>query len=199
MGSFAGNPIYSTHKVMLQKAPPRTYAEWSDCFDALENGLDDAAVIAAMSNGTLSWTSGVASLFAERVSSVFNFRLRRCADQMDRELRQGTDEVTLVRALLNARRTLSGLFQIATISAFPSELSDHLSDELKKYATRAQQSLEDSAKQDRIGHYANLIRNNSLLRYETATPQVMSTNGASPQGVSVEQAPPGARRRNIIL
>ena len=167
---------------------PTTYAEWSVCLDLFESGLDDAGALAVMQAGTLTWTSGVAERFSERMANVFNKRLSTCADRMARELRTGADEVTLVRALTDTRRTLCLLHTVATLPIFPPTLQEHLTGFVKNYAERSQQSLEDSAKHDRSGHTASIIRNNSILRYENAT-----TPAAQPTGNA-----PGVRRRNIL-
>lgn len=179
--------------------PPGSYAEWSDCLDLLEGGLDDAVAVSAMQKGTLDWASGVANLFAERISATFNVRLTRCSDQMTRELRAGGDETTLVRAMLNVRRSLALLHQVAAVPAFPAMLRDHLAAELTKYATRAQQSLEDSAKQDRSGRTTSLIRNNSLLRYADSSPADLGMHIPALPANLVAQPATGTRRRNILI
>lgn len=147
---------------------PTTYSEWSDCVDAFEGGEHDDDVVLAMSHGTLNWNSGVATLFSERISDAFNARLKRCADRMKRDFKTGGDETTVVRSLLDTRRTLTLLHRVAIIPSFPETLREHLAGEIRRYAERAQQSLEDSAKHDRSGRLASLMRNNSLLRYEPA-------------------------------
>lgn len=147
---------------------PSTYSEWSDCIDAIESGEQDDDVVLAMSRGTLNWNSGVATLFSERISGAFNVRLQRCADRMERDFKTGGDETTVVHAMLDTRRTLTLLHRVATIPSFPNMLREHLVGEIRRYAERVQQSLEDSAKYDRSGRLTSLMRNNSLLRYELA-------------------------------
>lgn len=178
---------------------PTSYSEWSACIEALEAGLNDELVIQAMAQGDLSWTSGVANLFSERISGAFNTRLKRCADRMTRDLSHGSDETTLVRALLDTRRSLSLLHRVGEISAFPQMLRDHLCTEVKRYAERAQRSLEDSAKHDLSGRLSSLIRHNNLLAYEkpssTATPFQNATPPLSTSGTDV---PSISRRRTIL-
>lgn len=166
---------------------PTTYAEWSDCIDAFETGTQDDEVLTAMSQGTLSWTSGVANLFSERIGSAFSIRLGRCADRMERDFKSGSDETTVVRAMLDTRRTLTLLYRVATVPAFPEILREHLTSEIRNYADRAQQSLEDSAKHDRSGRLGSQLRNNSLLRYqpEPAPAPVVS---AAPPAVDKSEA-----------
>ncbi len=166
---------------------PSTYSEWSDCVEAFETGEQDDAVVLAMSRGTLNWNSGVAGLFSERISGAFNTRLKRCADRMERDFKSGSDETTVVRAMLDTRRTLTLLHRVATIPSFPEMLREHLSGEIRKYAERAQQSLEDSAKHDRSGHLASLMRNNSLLRYEPV-PELATSARPAPKSADVAPA-----------
>jgi|FLYJ01.1.fsa_nt_gi hypothetical protein len=166
---------------------PTTYSEWSDCVEIFETGEQDDAVVLAMSRGTLNWNSGVAGLFSERISGAFNTRLKRCADRMERDFKSGGDETTVVRAMLDTRRTLTLLHRVATIPSFPEMLREHLSREIRKYAERAQQSLEDSAKHDRSGRLASLMRNNSLLRYEPI-PELATSTTPAPKSADVAQA-----------
>jgi hypothetical protein len=166
---------------------PTTYSEWSDCVEAFESGEQDDEVVLAMSRGTLNWNSGVAALFSERISGAFNTRLKRCADRMERDFRSGGDETTIVRAMLDTRRTLTLLHRVATIPSFPEMLREHLTDEIRKYAERAQQSLEDTARHDRSGRLASLIRNNSLLRYEPA-PKLVASATPAPKTADVAPA-----------
>lgn len=175
--------------------PPRTYSEWSACLDSLEAGLNDHATLEAMKQGTLEWTSGVAEMFSERISKTLSIRLQRCADQLSRQLSSGADEVTLVRALTNTRSTLGNLCILTTLPAFPEILTTHLSKELHLYAERAQMSLEDSARSDRTGRVASLIRNNSLKNYNKGRVESVVAPPISP----VQPVPPAtARRRNIL-
>lgn len=173
-------------------AIPRTYVEWSACLERFETGLDDQATIAVMRQGTLSWSSGVAELFSERLSAMLSVRLQRCSDQMSRQLQSGADEVAVVRAMTNARHILANLSVLATLEAFPEVLTSHVSKELKLYAERTQKSLEDSAKSDRSGRLASLIRNNSLLH--ASAPVQPQGNAAKPAALPQSQPSPNRRR-----
>jgi hypothetical protein len=178
---------------------PTSYSDWSVCIDALEAGLNDELVIQAMSQGSLSWTSGVANLFSERICGAFNIRLQRCADRMTRDLKLGADEPTLVRALLDSRRSLSFLHRVGTIPIFPQMLRDHLCTEVKRYAEKTQRSLEDSAKHDRSGRLASLIRHNNLLTYESPTNvAVPISNTLQSLTTSGNDTPLTPRRRMIL-
>lgn len=174
--------------------PPSSYAEWSDCLERLEQGLDDEQVIALMAAGSLGWSAGVATLFSTRISEVFSVRLQRCADRLTRDLQHGMDETLLVRALLNARQTLSLLLRVASLPGFPERLRTHLRQVLDRYAGQAQDSLERSAVHDRSGRLVSLIRHNSLCRFDAAP--LIPTSPACPPVASV--APGGSRKRLFL-
>ncbi len=187
---------------------PRTYAQWSACLDVLSAGTQDEACLDVMRRGDLAWSGGVATLFAQRLADEFNTRLSRCSDWLTRDLRQGSDESLIVRAVLNARQGLRFLHRLAMLDVFPATLRTHLSDEVRKFAQRSQQSLEDSAKTDHSGRLLVLLRNNTLLRYEmltepasAGTPASMSSSlpSSSPLGSGFTASPSsGTRRRNIL-
>jgi hypothetical protein len=188
--------------VSPQKAPT-TYAEWSAYLDMFEAGLDDDAALAAMRAGTLSWTGGVAPLFARRISATLDTRLRRIGEDMSRNLRLGGDVTVLSRVMLDARKKLASVNRLAAIPFFADELRTSLERQITQYAEMAQQSLEDSAKQDRSGHVATTIRQCSLLQFKN-----LAVAGAEQSGTPVPSFPtetnrtPGlgsARRRNILV
>lgn len=184
---------------------PRSYAQWSACLDRLAEGTQDEACLDAMRAGDLNAAGGVMTLFSKRLADEFNARLTRCSEHLTRDLRIGGQESLVVRAILNARKRLAFLHRLAQVEIFPATLRTHLTDEVRKFAQRAQQSLEDSARADRTGRLLVLLRNNPLVRYECATPAAPARAASpSPASAAVVAAQPsstqaGARRRNIIL
>lgn len=177
---------------------PRTYAQWSACLDRLAVGTEDEACLDRMRRGELSWAGGVATLFSQRMVAEFNTRLTRCSEHLTRDLRVGMDESLIVRAILNARHALHFLHRLAGVESFPDTLRTHLTDEVRKFVQRAQESLENSARTDRSGRLAVLLRNNPLSRYEALTaPPVLAD--ARPGMAPMPEAPAtGMRRRNIL-
>ena len=133
----------------LPPTGPQTYAQWSDCLDRLASGLEDDACLAQMARGTLAWSGGVGPLFAQRLADEFNARLTRCSERLTRDLRAGADEASVVRAIVNARQSLFFLHRLAQLPAFAETLRSHLVREVRGFAERSQQSLEDSARADR--------------------------------------------------
>lgn len=176
---------------------PCCYADWSVCLETLASGSNDEAVILAMTQGELSWTSGVATLFSERISEAFSSRLQHCAKRLSRNLSLGADETTLVRALMETRRSLALLHRVALIPVFPSMLREHLCSELKQYAERTHNSLEDSARHDRSGKLASLIRHNSLLNYDT--PAACAPPPSPPSTAHPQPGTPVPTRKRTIL
>lgn len=191
---------------------PQTYAQWSACLDRLASGLEDEACVALMGQGRLEWSGGVGPLFAQRLADEFNARLTRCSEHLTRDLRAGADEGSVVRAIVNARQSLFFLHRLAQLPAFAETLRLHLTGEVRGFAQRSQQSLEDSARSDRSGRLRLLLQNNPLLRYDTLTvalplpspaPSAMAAAapGAAAPGAAAPMATPpaGARRRNILI
>lgn len=150
---------------VISKVPPQTYAEWCNCLNYLNDSRYDHEIKNILSEGTLSWTSGVAERFSERLATVFNERLKECAQRLNRTISHNYDEASLLTGLLAARRTLSFLYEIATLECFPELLQKHLTDELERYANQTQSSLENSALADRTGKLLSLIKHNSILNY----------------------------------
>jgi hypothetical protein len=188
--------------VSPQKAPT-TYAEWSVYLDIFEAGNDDDAALAAMRTGTLSWTGGVAPLFARRISATLDTRLRRIGEDMSRSLRHGGDATVLSRVMLDARKKLATASRLTAIPFFADELRTSLERQITQYAETAQRSLEDSAKQDRSGQLATTIRQCSLLQFKN-----FAATEAEQPGTPVSSCPtetnrtPGSgpvRRRNILV
>lgn len=170
--------------------PPDTYASWSSCLELFAQATQDEAVTSAMNAGSLSWTGGVAHLFSERVTDVLDQRLRRVADDISRDLKFAGDHGVLARALLDARHKLALLHRFSCCAPFPEALSALLQSQVRQYAERAQQSMEDTARTDRSGRLGTIVRNNSLLRY---------AEQASATGHPVQPDATANRRRRTFL
>lgn len=177
--------------------PPVSYADWSRCLDLLTEGLDDAGVLSAMEQGSVTAGGTVIQLLSERLCVVFDQRLTRCSDRLNRDLRSSRGEADLIRAMLDMRRGLTMLYRVSLIKTLPETLRAHLQQQLQRSAERTQQSLEEGSADDRSGHIRTLVRNNSLLRYSAEVMQPLITS-TPPQPLSNQQ--PGApRKRNILV
>ncbi|QOX78646.1 hypothetical protein FY034_06815 [Trichlorobacter lovleyi] len=176
---------------------PVSYADWSRCLDFLAEGLDDEGVLAAMEQGSVSSGGTVVQLLSERLCTLFDQRLTRCSDRLNRDLRCSRGEADLIRAMLDMRRGLTLLYKVSLIRSLPQTLREYLQQQLRRSAERTQQALEESSADDRSGHTRTLIRNNSLLRYDTPLLQPLISS-TPPQPLSNQQ--PGApRKRNILV
>lgn len=181
---------------------PQTYAQWSACLDRLAAGQEDEACLALMGQGTLQWSGGVGPLFAQRLAEEFNARLTRCSQRLTRDLQSGADEASVVRAIVNARQALFFLHRLAQLPPFAETLRSHLTREVRGFAERSQQSLEDSARADRSGRLRLLLQNNPLLRYDTQTAPPPGTPALPAAPASAAPPAPsaaGPRRRNILI
>jgi hypothetical protein len=105
----------------------------------------------------------------------------------------------LANALLNARRKLVLLHRFALCPPFPKELADLLQKQIRGYAEKAQESLEDSARTDRSGQLATILRNNSLLRYAEQRSEGQSKSDCTPVSSPSPASVLGARRRRTFL
>jgi hypothetical protein len=182
---------------------PDSYAQWSECLDRLSSGLEDESCLRCMAAGRLSWTGGVATLFADRLGQEVNARLRRCSEGLTRDLKSNGGESSVIRAILNARQALFFLDRLVNTPAFPEVIRTHWTDEVKKFAQRAQKNLEDSARSDRTGRLVVLLRNNNLERYRdiqmqpTLAPELaLAEVGSSSTSNTVTGV--GMRRRTIL-
>lgn len=145
---------------------PHTYAEWADAFDELETHPEsDPEILEALQQGTLSWQSGVAERFISRLSQVLTARMDRAADDFQKSLRApGGGEASLVQALLRFRRQFQFFKKLGSLPVIPDETRQQLAAMVQSQADSVQHSLLDSARQDRTGKLASLIRNNPVNR-----------------------------------
>ena len=143
--------------------PPRTYSEWVAVLDMLKERTNDEQVLRVMEQGTLEWQSGVAERFSRRLIETINFRMNRASDQFQKEMgRAMGQERVIVSALLALRRELSFLSKAINIPVIPEKDRNKYCDLVINKANKIQSSLEDSAKSDRSGKLASIVRNNRV-------------------------------------
>lgn len=144
-------------------SPPKTYAEWVSVLDILKSKTDDEAVLVAMQQGTIEWQSGVAERFAKRLIDVINYRMNSASDKFQKEMgRAYGQERVIVQALLALRREMCFLSKAINIQAIPEKDRNHYYQLVITQANNMQKSLEDSAKKDRSGKLASIVRNNKV-------------------------------------
>lgn len=147
--------------------PPKSYAEWINCFDSLKEGTNDEQTILVMEQGSIEWTRGVAERLTDALYETIKHRLNESADRMQKELdRSNGDEARIVKALLSARKRLALMNRVAQLDAFPENVRESMGGILKDYAKSTEQSMMDSAKTDRTGRLRMLIKNNAITQFD---------------------------------
>lgn len=143
--------------------PPKTYSEWVVVLDMLKAKSDDDAVLSAMQEGTIEWQSGVAERFAKKLIDVINYRINVASDKFQRSMsRSNGQERAIVQALLALRKELCFLSKAINLPAIPEKDRQQYYQLVISQANSMQSSLEDSAKKDRSGKLASLVRNNKV-------------------------------------
>lgn len=144
-------------------APPHTYAEWVSVLNMLKDKSDDEAVLQAMLNGTIEWQSGVAERFAKKLIDVINYRMNSAYDKFQKNMsRAGGQERVIVQALLALRKEMHFLSRAIDLPVIPEQDRAHYRQLVISQADSMQSSLEKSAKQDRSGKLASLVRSNKV-------------------------------------
>lgn len=144
-------------------APPRTYSEWVAVLDMLKAKADDEAVLFAMQSGTIEWQSGVAERFAKKLIDVINYRMNAASDKFQKEMsRSNGQERAIVQALLALRKELCFLSKAINLPAIPEKDRQQYHQLVISQANNVQSALEDSAKKDRSGKLASIVRNNKV-------------------------------------
>lgn len=143
--------------------PPTTYSEWTDVLDALAEGRNDEEVLEAMQNGTLAWQSGVAVRFADQFMNVLNSRMKKAKDTFDTQMsRARGQERAIVQGITGLRRTFRFLQTAASIPCVPDDYQAKFRALVQDAAAQTQQSLEQSARNDRTGRLAAVVRRNRV-------------------------------------
>lgn len=142
---------------------PHTYSEWNAVLDMLRDRQDDAAVLAAMQQGTLAWQSGVAERFAKKLVDTINARMNAATDKFQKSMsRSGGQEGAIVQALLALRKELSFLAKAIDLPVIPEKDRAQYCNLVREQADQIQTSLEDSAKKDRSGKLSSIVRNHKV-------------------------------------
>jgi hypothetical protein len=144
-------------------SPPHTYSDWVEILDMLKNKSDDEEVLQAMQRGTVEWQSGVAERFAKKLIDTINHRMNAATDKFQKEMsRSQGQERAIVQALLALRKEFRFLAQAINLPALPEKDRQHYYQLVISQADSVQKSLEDSAKRDRTGKLASIVRSNKV-------------------------------------
>lgn len=142
---------------------PHTYSEWVNVLDVFKSKSNDSEVLVAMQNGTIEWQSGVAERFSKRLIDSVNYRMNSASDKFQKEMsRSYGSEGAIVQALLSLRKEMSFLVQAINLPVLPERERQHYVQLVVEQANTMQKSLEDSAKKDRSGKMASIVRNHKV-------------------------------------
>lgn len=143
--------------------PPRTYSDWVTVLDMLKAKSNDDEVLEAMKKGTVEWQSGVAERFTKKLVDTINFRMNAASDKFGKEMsHSGGQERVIVPALLALRKEMCFLEKAINLPAIPAKDREQYRKLVVDQANRMQSSLEDSAKKDRTGRLASIVKNNKV-------------------------------------
>lgn len=149
---------------MVENRPPQTYREWVDCIDSVHRNDDVDSIIRLMEQGHLEWTSGVAERFTRRLCELIDKKIKDASDQFQIDMGRSTGtEIDTAQALLSMRRTYTLVFRLASIPVLSDNVGSSVREMVQKSFEATQKSLEESAKKDRTGKMARLIRNISII------------------------------------
>ena len=144
-------------------AAPKTYAEWVNVLTMLKNKTNDEAVLSAMQRGTIEWQSGVAERFTSKLVDAVNSRINAASDKFQLDIsRSGGNEGAIIQAILRLRKEMAFLVKAMDLPAIPEKDRAAYKNLVIEQADKMQKSLEDSAKADRTGRLASVIRNNKV-------------------------------------
>ena len=154
---------------MIQAAikSPKIYSEWVETLDMLKAKADDDAVLRALREGTIEWQSGVSERFSKKLIDTINARMNAASDKCQRDLSNARGhEGHIVQALLSLRKEMNFLSQTVNLPAIPEKDRPKYHQLVQKQADNMQSSLEDSAKKDRSGKMASIVRNHKVNTFD---------------------------------
>lgn len=148
---------------MTYITPPATYSEWSVVLGRLKEQVDDAAVLDAMQQGKIEWQTGVAERFTRKLVDVINFRMNMAIDKFQLEMKRSSgQERLIIQALIALRKELLFLSKAVCIPAIPEKNRIQYQQLIISQVNSIQSSLEESAKQDRSGKLACIVKNTKV-------------------------------------
>jgi hypothetical protein len=143
--------------------PPTTYAEWAELLDKLKEKTNDTDVLSALKQGTISWQSGVAERFTQKLVNTINTRMNAATDKFQKELTRGHgQEGLIVQAILALRKEMAFLYNAINLPAIPEKDRAQYCALVRGQADKMQVSLEESARKDRTGKMSSIVRNHKV-------------------------------------
>ncbi|MGG7213203.1 hypothetical protein ACQPUY_06240 [Clostridium nigeriense] len=182
---------------------PHTYNEWMKCLDAFRDEKMENEALYAMMQGSIEWQSGVAERFTKSIFDLIEYKLNIMQNNFNNRIsKPAKSSREIERNLLYARREFKRLMVFSEIKVFPQELCQHIESYITKTADAMQNSLLDSAKRDRTGVIASLVRKNPVNKFndvevkEHSVSQVIDTD--EERASSANNGHIGAKRRILF-
>jgi len=174
MGFESSLYIGAQEEILISMNPPKYYSDWVKLLDLLKQpGQEDGKILSVLEQGRLEWTPGVADKLLNLTYEVIEAKLRYTTKLFQQELDNAYgQEAAIVTAILNARRRFDLLFRLCRLPVFPDDVKESLTNVVSKYVEDSQNALLESAKHDRTGHLAYIIRHNSLVQKRTYVPEL---------------------------
>ena len=138
---------------------PRNYNDWCTLIDEIETSFRNEEYIQIIRSGSISWTSGVAERFIQLVSNMIRKRVNAAQDAYQRQMRNGGGAEMAVSQALNAlTKEYKYLYKISQALPIPSEHVKRMTEMIQLQADQTHNALMDSAKADRTGRLASIVR-----------------------------------------
>lgn len=182
---------------------PHTYNEWMNCLDAFRDEKMESEALYAMMQGSIEWQSGIAERFTKSIFDLIEYKLNIMQNNFNNRIsKPAKSNMEIERNLLYARREFKRLMVLSKIKVFPQELCQHIEGYITKTADAMQNSLLDSAKRDRTGVIASLVRKNPVNKFSDVEVKQCSVTRGSDTDIErtnrANSGPIGARRRILF-
>lgn len=140
-------------------AAPSSYSEWHTLMDEISSAPRNNDYIQMVRMGTVSWTSGVAERFIQTVSNTIRNRINTAQDVYQRQIKNSRGgDMAVANALSVLTKEYRYLYQLSAALPIPSEYVDQMKKIIQDQANQTYDSLMDSAKADRTGKLASIVR-----------------------------------------
>lgn len=138
---------------------PTSYSEWCSLMDEISTSPRNEDYIQLIRQGSISWTSGVAERFIQCVANTLKKRINAAQDVYQRQMHNsmGTD-IGISRALSVLAKEYRYLYQLASALPIPAEHMQQMRKLIQDQADQTHQNLMDSARADRTGKLAAIVR-----------------------------------------
>lgn len=139
--------------------PPSSYSEWHALMDEISSAPRNNDYIQMVRIGTVSWTSGVAERFIQTVSNTIRNRINTAQDVYQRQIKNSKGgDMAVANALSVLTKEYRYLYQLSAALPIPSKYVEQMKKIIQDQANQAYDSLMDSAKADRTGKLASIVR-----------------------------------------